>query len=438
MNHLNCYSKTDLCQLYQEPSTHSTGHRNCSWIKTWTKTLEKTIMDPQILESPNPFSVSKSIDLNVLNETNLTPFLNIFHTANLEKAVKWIDDFDIHSDFSHELWSFSDNFPTVKIPYRNLEGEYFKDTYHITNEEWVNFNDHLQTSLLTLLDLSETPEVKKHDLLSESCSKLINKLLEISYTAEAFAGMNELSAEMFSSLKMENPLLTQLGSELRKIERDRLLEFLGHLAVLTLNRNENTSKRKGIVEVFFRILGYPSIQCSLSESAKSRKITQGLEKLRDYINLRSPRQERVMSPGKMGVAEFIYGFCFKTLFPELSDKEKYTKKMTEFNDSDDRLIEIAAARNIGGYHFVCDVLTDKGVATFDSMGTQKILGNSLTFQNENLVVSQSFYQSCKPLEFDHINVPIQKNNNCYLAAGWLKFCALLHFFEQSVSQRGAL
>lgn len=432
MNHLNSYSKSDPCQIYQETSTQSIG------TQTQTKTLEKSILGNQTPGNPSPFSVSKFIDPTVIKETNLTSFLSILHTARLEKAVKSIDDFDIHSDFPYELWSFSDNFPTAKIPYRNLEGECFNDIYHITNEEWVNFNNHLQTSLSTLLDLSETPEVKKYDLLSESCAKLINQLLEISYTAEVFAGMNEISAEMFSSLKIENPLLTQLGNELRKIERDRLLEFLGHLAVLTLNKNENLPKRMGIVEVFFKILGYPSKQPSLSESAKSRKITQGLEKLRDYINLRSPRQERVMSPGKMGVAEFIYGFCFKTLFPELGDREKYTKKMTEFNDSGDRLIEMAAARNIGGYHFVCDILTDKGVATFDSMGTQKILGTSLTFQNENLAVSQSFYQSCKPLEFDQINVPIQKNNNCYLAAGWLKFCAFLHFFEQSVNQRGAL
>lgn len=409
-----------------DKGTRSVETRTNSLGKFENCCADKTQLDNKVILHTD------CVDKSSLKETNLIPFFNTLKSTNFEKAVKFIDHFDIRSTFSSDLWDFADNVPSVRIPFRNFEGNCVSNRYYITNAEWIRFKNDLQVSILTLVDLSESAELSGHGTLLDVYARLINKLIEISAQAESADGMNELSPELFSSLKMENKLITQLGMELRNIEKDHLLEFLGNLAALTLNRNANSHKMNRLVAIFSRLFGYPPVQPLVSQGAKSQKITKGLEKLRDYINLRNPRQRVNMSFGKMGVAEFIYGYCLKTLLPEFNDRDQYTRKMTKKKHFDEELIEVASARNIGGYHFVCDVLTDKGVATFDSIGPKKTLDTCLVFDSDNLAVSKSFYNSCRPFAFDDVSVPIQKDNNCYLAAGWLKFCIFLHFFEQSM------
>lgn len=355
-------------------------------------------------------------------------FFSTLVTAKLENSVKFIEQYDINSAFPSDLWDFADNFPSAKIPYKELEGSYINSNYYIDHDDLTRFKDNVQNSILNLLELAETPQVKAHGPLSGICSQIIDQLIQIQYLSEACEGMDPLPSEMFSSLKLPNRLTTQLGIELRKIERDRLLEFLGHLAALTLNKQD--SKTQKLIDLVYKFFGYTDEKGSLDPKTKSQKITMGLEKLRDYINLRSPRQRRDMKAGRTGVAEFIYQFCLKTLLFE--DKEKLLNLMTGQNDACCEQIDVAAARNIGGYHFVFDVLTDKGIATLDSIGTRKTLGSNLASNYDNLILSKSFYDSCKPLHLDNINVPVQKDNNCYLSAGWLKFCTFLHFFEQVI------
>jgi hypothetical protein len=343
-----------------------------------------------------------------------------FHATNIESSIKSIEQFDIRSSFPNELWELADNFPSTKIPYSDLQGDYVNSNYHIAYHEWQRFNQSLEVSLLTLLDLSEEPQVKAHSALSDVCAEMVERLMDIQTLAHFYGGRGVLKPEIFSALKLPNTLKNRLGIELRKIEREHLLEFLGNLAALTLNKS-NTRGMQKIFERVFKLFGYGNMP---DEKTKSQKITRGLEKLRDYINLRSPRQRANMGPGKTGVAEFIYRFCLDTLLAE--EKNFLLQKMK----GNEKLVDIAAARNIGGYHFVCDLLTDQGIATLDSIGSKKILGSHLFPDDDNLVLSESFYHSCKPLALDHITVPIQKDNNCYLSAGWLKFCVFLHFFEQ--------
>lgn len=368
-----------------------------------------------------------------IKEPNFSTFLEGFLCKDIKQSEEFIDDFSIKLSFPEDLWALSEGSATTGLPYRNLAGTCLNDIYYIEEEEWIEFKENLRLSIKTMTDFLSHSEIEKNKTLHKICGKIFVNLAEISSEAGTLGSPEEASEKAFSSLKLDISLICQLRKELLKTERSRLLEFLGHLANLTLTgevANESPEQSNSISSIFNSI-----ISC-FTGGGRSQKLTQGLEKLRDFINQRSPRQKKVMDVGQFGVAEYIYGYCLKSFFniESLDEAKKHIAFMTNKIQSGEELIELAAPRNVG-YHFVCDILTDKGYATLNSMGTRKDLVHDFTAERCEeaqvfLKVSESFYETCQPLVLENINVPEQKENNCYLAAGWLKFCVFLHFFMQ--------
>jgi hypothetical protein len=323
-------------------------------------------------------------------------------------AEQDIDKFKITSRFSRDLWHVAESSHNGKIPYKDLEGQNCDGDYYIEKEQWNAFDKNLTNSIKAL---SFYEEVKQNQDVYDTFVALIDKLNDIKDRWEKIEQVKFkdstfalLSKEEFSSLKMDNKLTTSFQKELRKAESGDLKRFLLSLVDLTLKGNLN-----------------------------SDKVTIGLDKLREYIVHRSPRQEQAMAKGELGVAEFIFHYCMNAFFPTDEEQLKIMKLMASTKDR----IVASSHLDIEHAHFWCNVLTDKGTYTFDSKKRKKIpveekqvFINDNAHKESNLILSHSFHQSCQPLSLANISVPIQRNNNCYLSAGWLKFCTFLHFYHQ--------
>lgn len=352
-----------------------------------------------------------------IKEANLGDFFQILNSADVKSAVNLIDKFDTSTAFPIDLWDFSVLFNKGKILYKDLEGTKIlgRDAYKIISNEWTVFNKNLNNCHLNLKEMRKKNEVKSNHSLLCVCNEIVIELEKIQSKIELYKNRNELSSEEFNSLKLGPELTSTLNVELKKIERDHLLVFLGHLVVLTLNGNDNR-----------------------------KNLTKGILKLRDYINNRSSGQKAEMGPGIFGTADFIYNFCLNTLFLLGNDKENFLCQMK--NSLGEKEVIVAQARNTGS-HYVCDILSDQGVAVLNTSGKSKTLDNGPDPDLENPIksdnpcvvipeyfaVSESLYNACEPLDLEKVSVPYQEQNNCYLSAGWLKFCVFLHYFKHSVS-----
>lgn len=351
-----------------------------------------------------------------IKEMNLDGFFEILNTSDVKSAAHFIDKFDTSTAFPIDLWDFSVVYNEGKILYKDLEGTKIldKDAYSIISNEWIIFKKNLSNCHFNLKEMCKTNQVKRNHSLLCTCNEIIVELEKIQSKIELYKNRNELSSTEFNSLKLKPELTKKLNFELQSIERNHLLVFLGHLAVLTLNSNENREK-----------------------------LTKGILKLRDYINSRSSRQKAEMGPGIFGTADFIYNFCLDTLFLVKNDKQNFFYEKE--NSLGEKEVIVAQARNTGG-HYVCDILSDQGVAVLNTSGTTKTLDNAPDpdlenpIENDNpcvgipeyFAVSESLYNACEPFELEKVSVPHQDENNCYLSAGWLKFCVFLHYFKQTV------
>jgi hypothetical protein len=280
--------------------------------------------------------------------------------------------------------------------------------------DWAVFNQNLNDCCSNLREIRKIDQVKNNHSLLSVCNEIVVDLERVKSNVVLHKNRTTLSSTDFKSLKFNTKLAKKLNFELKNTERDHLLVFLGHLSVLTLNGNGNREK-----------------------------LTEGLFKLRDYINNRSSGQQREMGPGIFGTADFIYNFCLNTLFLKAKDRDRFLDEMK--NDFGKKEVIVAQARNTGG-HFVCDILSDQGVAILDTKGVSKKLDNDPDPDLENAIesdnpcvgkpecfaISESLYNACEHLELNKISVAFQEQHSCYLSAGWLKFCVFLHYFKQTV------
>ena len=94
-------------------------------------------------------------------------------------AALVIENFEVNANFSRNLWDLAENYPTKEIPFRNLKGEYKNEEYHVNNEEWNRFIHDIQMSISTLIEISQSPEIKNNNQLSDICNKLVDNLIKI-------------------------------------------------------------------------------------------------------------------------------------------------------------------------------------------------------------------------------------------------------------------
>ncbi len=378
---------------------------------------------PAKKESPPPAEAKDAREVKqeqneeteIISTEDFSPLDTFTHTS-ISKATRFINEFDPQTKFSL-LWSFVDGSPNREIPYSDLPATVENGLYQVSILDLELFIKDIDKSIETLLSLAEQIDPSLHPI----CENIVTRLDEIRETAtlliesvdmQEHAGL-VLDEDTFASLKLEPKnldlrLRIQLKDALEDLERKMLHQFYGELAHLTLNGGNN-----------------------------SHLVTLGLEKLRDFITSRSPRAKMVMDRGNMGVAEFVHEYCLKKLFGTsvLSEIVPDLKTMRNGN-----LTTVARPVNLHGLHFICYVETKEGLYALDSIGSKKTLirsGNP-TFTLENpepatVCVGDAFYASCTPLSIDQISVPRQKENNCYLAAGWLTFSTFLYFYNQSIA-----
>lgn len=328
-------------------------------------------------------------------EATLTPFMSILKSSTFENSTDFIKKFSIDSKFSSCLWAFAHAFPSKEIPYEDFDPK---------KEKISDFLKSIEKSIIALKECVAL--YKQFPALCEKIEDLVKTLEGIKVSAQSLISEQRFDEKTLSALKVPSFQKDNLRFELIQIEREDFLNFIAHLHVV-----------------------------SSYNKSSSASIAEGLHKLRDYIIKRNPRQHD-MSLGRFGVAGYIFEYCLQRLFLKINMSEiaYITDKMRIKRKEEESLIHLAEVENTGG-HFVCHVLTDKGEACLDSMGSRKTLYSSQYLKERShsvMVVSESFYQSCRPLQFDNIQVPNQQANNCYLAAGWLKFHTFLHFYLQSI------
>jgi hypothetical protein len=372
-------------------------------IKTLTMNFESTLINAAKETHSSP-SASEELDSSSNSENNSNDLGltgKIRNQGNHEQAIQMVDDFNVKSTFPCDLWDLSENHPTDRIPFRNFNEEEGKEEY-FDLDKVKEFNNRLDTSIQTMLDLSL--QMKDHDEIKKVCEELTEKLFAIKANAEKILlDMTSIdyTPEFIASLKMDDRLIMQLKNALKQAEREHLLKFLSNLATLTLEgKNQNC-----------------------------QKITNALEKLRQYITERHPRLRQVMGFNQCGVAQQVYDFCLEAFLSNVQEKETVFGKMTKKSNNDQEVI-VASARNLS-CHYTLNVRTNAGIVNLDSVGSRKNSGYSFDANDSNLILSELFYRSCQPIPMENITVPSQANNNCYLSAGWLKFCTFLHFFEQT-------
>jgi hypothetical protein len=352
------------------------------------------------------------INHGLLKEMGLEILSN---STDLEKAAQCIDKFDIKAKFLKALWSLANYCATERLPLNlKIWEEGFSD------EKYEEFKRDLKINIENMYDFIS--EIENYPELKKAYEAVCGKLLEIDLNTASFKDevekiynerrFNDLASLNIVPLKMDDKLIMQLKLELKKIEREKLMEFLSSLAILTLEGKNQTSQ----------------------------KITEGLEKLRRYMIERDPKLEKSMGFCQQGTPQKVYDFCLNSLFLTDDEKENFIAMMSKKYDADLE-VTVASLRhssekdyssevNTGG-HYTCDVLADNNIFNLDSIGSQKKPGSSLIGDNDALLVlSDSFYQKCQPLPLEKMSVPRQNSNNCYLSAGWLKFCVFLHYFRQ--------
>lgn len=372
---------------------------------------------------------------SVRRNNHIEPTINLHESEELKAATKFVDGFDPKSIFSSGLWEFADNYPTQLIL---SESDYF-DT-----KEVRKFLERLKANIQTLVDLTELISQHKIWQVEGVCVKLTKKLCEIELSAQKISDdtgndevlmqklLENFNADFLETLKMDFQLTTELKMELESYERTTLLKFFDSLSLLTLE-------------------GY---------NKNSKKIAEGLEKLRQYITERRPRLREPMRFGVQYYAQPIYNFCLDSFFSNNKERDEILNGMCD--DSDDGVAVACLTHSSGkkctanessSGHWTCIVRTEKDNVTLDNLDRRKIPNASfperrdceqsdksvaskdaieINVQSEaHLILNKPFFESCKaPLNLEKISIPTWQANNCYLASGWLKFCVFLHYLKQ--------
>lgn len=372
---------------------------------------------------------------SIRRNNHIEPTINLHESEELKAATKFVDGFDPKSIFSSGLWEFADNYPTQLIL---SESDYF-DT-----KEVRKFLERLKANIQTLVDLTELISQHKIWQVEGVCVKLTKKLCEIELSAQKISDdtgndevlmqklLENFNADFLETLKMDFQLTTELKMELESYERTTLLKFFDSLSLLTLE-------------------GY---------NKNSKKIAEGLEKLRQYITERRPRLREPMRFGVQYYAQPIYNFCLDSFFSNNKERDEILNGMCD--DSDDGVAVACLTHSSGkkctanessSGHWTCIVRTEKDNVTLDNLDRRKIPNASfperrdceqsdksvaskdaieINVQSEaHLILNKPFFESCKaPLNLEKISIPTWQANNCYLASGWLKFCVFLHYLKQ--------
>jgi hypothetical protein len=352
----------------------------------------------------------KDFEERAVREKELKGLMHLLSHPEPEAAKAVVEAFTIESELPKELWAFGNNYPSTEIPFQELQGTYNKDddVYLVTMNGFLNFSNSLEDSIKHMGQLEKDSRIQANTRMLTAVQQItatlhaIDKQKNELVSANIIQGQNfSLSPDQFKSLKFPNALRNPLIMNLRKAEEERILHFMGSLAVLTLNRAKD----------------------------EDNLVQTGLAKFRDYICWRNPRLLD-MEEGKMGVAGFFFETCCGLLFHEQypEGSEKYFRKL-----HDGPLIPIAEHRRSGGDysgHFTCLIQCEEGIYEFASIGSRKTFQDSQKI-DRGVSVGEELYKKCKPLSRDKISVPAQNANNCYLCAGWLQFCSFLHFYSQS-------
>lgn len=325
--------------------------------------------------------------------------LNSFFESNTEISENIVNNFSVESKFPKFLWDFIENFPTLCGEREKPNSDYLD----VKVEDIINYAKHLDDILSIFENTLLLNEVINQTELLRVSNEIIDDIKRVIQETKKFKSNDKcrLTELEFTGLKLNINIIHKLEKTLKSIERLDLLEFISSLSDLT---------RHG-------------------ENKNSCKITEGLEKLRDYINFRSLRLNEKMSKGKMGVAENIYNYCFNTLFPTGEDQETIKHLMLVDRGASGTTV---ASTRVKWSHYTCFMLTDKGITELDSIGSKKSNVNNFESDDkaEELVLSDAFFDRCVPPSYERMSVAVQKDNNCYLSAGWLKFCTFLEYFEQ--------
>ncbi len=339
-------------------------------------------------------------------EKELNSFMNTLKVADCKTAKKEVEDFKITSNFPQELWCLANNFPHENIPYNLPVYKKIEDVYSIKAADFTEYVDNIAKSLKNISKLKQFIATTPHRNIYNALHQLEMSLLSLEKKLENIPKNKdlELSGNEFSNIKWKDIelLRTDLLMSLRKAEEEKVLTFMSSLAVLTLNRTQDDDNLVG----------------------------NGLGKLRDFICERNPRQKD-MERGNFGVAAYIFEHCCSLLFHESSQSgvKKYEEKL---NDGAP-LVPIAKTILKERCHFTCIIRCKEGIYEFDTIGARKTPEKDETDVQNGMSISKRLYDKSEQLSVSKICVAEQDENNCYLSAGWLKFCTFLHFYRQSIT-----